>query len=96
MTEEKLIQKLKKKNIKAFEYLVNSYTGYVSTIVFKIIGQSMTIQDVEEVTADTFLTVWNNSEKLQEKSLRGYLGSIARDKAKNKLRDLNITENMEQ
>jgi RNA polymerase sigma-70 factor (ECF subfamily) len=95
MTEEKLIQKLQKKNVRAFEYLVKHYTGYVSTIVFNIIGQSMTTQDVEEVTADTFLAMWNNSERLHENSLRGYMGSIARNKAKNKLRELNLTENIE-
>jgi RNA polymerase sigma-70 factor (ECF subfamily) len=95
MTEEKLIKKLHDKNVKAFEYLVKNYTGYVSTIVYNIIGQSMTIQDVEEVTADTFLAIWENSEKLQDNSLRGYMGSVARNKAKNKLRKCNVAENID-
>lgn len=95
MTEDRLIKKLQKKNVKAFEYLVKNYTGYVSTIVYNIVGQSMTIQDVEEVTADTFFAIWENSEKLQENSLRGYMGSVARNKSKNKLRKCNITEDID-
>jgi RNA polymerase sigma-70 factor (ECF subfamily) len=55
----------------------------------------MTIQDVEEVTADTFLAVWENSEKLQECSLRGYIGCIARNKSKNILRKCNVAENID-
>lgn len=95
MTEDKLIKKLQKKNVKAFEYLVKNYTGYVSTIVYNIIGQYMTIQDIEEITADTFLAIWENSEKLQENALRGYIGSVARNKSKNKLRTCNIVENID-
>lgn len=95
MTEEKLVKRLQQKNVKAFEYLVKNYTGYVSTIVYNIIGSSMTVQDVEEVTTDTFLAIWENSEKLKENALRGYIGSVARNKAKNKLRKCNVAENIE-
>ena len=50
----------------------------------------MAVPDVEEVVSDVFLAFWDNSDKVTEHKLKAYLGSIARNKAKNKLRELTI------
>ena len=47
----------------------------------------MSSADVEEVASDVFFALWENADKVNSGSVRGYLGSIARNKAKNKFRE---------
>ena len=47
----------------------------------------MTRSDAEEVAADVFYSLWQNAEKVRPGCMRGYLASIARTRAKNKLRE---------
>jgi RNA polymerase sigma-70 factor (ECF subfamily) len=73
---------------RALSRLITKYTPYVSTVIYNIIGSRMTAEDIEEVTSDVFLALWQNCEKADAVNLKAYLGSIARNKAKNKLRAL--------
>ena len=47
----------------------------------------MSSLDVEEVASDVFFALWENAQKVDSGSVRGYLGAIARNKAKNKFRE---------
>ena len=49
----------------------------------------MAREDLQEVVNDTFYSLWVNAERidLDKGSLRAYLAAIARNKAKNKLRE---------
>lgn len=87
MTEAKALKQLQQGSADALKWFISKYTPYVSTIVYNIIGGSMSTADVEEVTSDVFYTFWNNADKVKLSSVRGYLGSIARSKAKNKFRE---------
>lgn len=69
------------------KWFISKYTPYVSTIIYNIIGTSMSVADIEEVASDVFYAFWNNADKVRLPSVRGYLGSIARNKAKNKFRE---------
>ena len=53
------------------------------------IGSAMAREDLQEVVNDTFYSLWVNAERidLDKGSLRAYLAAIARNKAKNKLRE---------
>lgn len=75
---------------------MDTYSSYVSTVIYNIIGQNMTREDVEETASDVFFTLWNNTEKLIPEKLKPYLGSIARNKAKNKLREIGETVPLEE
>ena len=55
----------------------------------------MTTSDIEEVASDVFLSLWNNAEKVDAKKLKAYLGSIARNKSKDKLRELDVSLHIE-
>jgi RNA polymerase sigma factor, sigma-70 family len=90
LDEKEAIRELKRRDNTAFEWIIDHYTRYINTIIYNIIGQSMTASDIEEVASDVFLTLWNNAEKIDAKKLKAYLGSIARNKAKDKLRELDI------
>ncbi len=46
----------------------------------------MSVQDAEEVVSDVFLAAWDHRNHLQEGKIKAWLGTVARNKAKNKLR----------
>ncbi|MCL1799339.1 MAG: sigma-70 family RNA polymerase sigma factor [Eggerthellaceae bacterium] len=70
----------------ALARIIDKYAAYVSTVVYNIIGASMTREDVEEVASDVFFAFWRNADKTTAPKLKAYLGRIARNKAINKLR----------
>ena len=86
MNETKLAARLKKKDEKALEEIILNYTALVSTIIYNVSNGGMAREDIEEVTSDVFVTLWNNSEKIQPDKLKGYICCIAKNKAKNKLK----------
>lgn len=87
MTEAKALRLLQQGSADALQWFIRKYTPYVSTVIYNIIGSSMSISDTEEVTEDVFFALWENAQKVKTGSVRGYLGSIARNKAKNKFRE---------
>lgn len=84
MTEEQLINSLRRGELSALEALIRRYTPYVSSILSRILRGRQA--DVEELTADVFLTAWDNRGKLRPGQVKGYLGAIARNRAFNLLR----------
>ena len=88
MTETQMLMKLKNRSEDALEWFIHHYTPYVSTIIYNIIGSSMGIADIEEVTSDVFLTLWQHAGDIQPNHVQGYLAVIARNKAKNKCREI--------
>lgn len=86
MTEAKALKELKKGSEEALAWFIHQYSPYVTTIIYSIIGSAMDISDVEEVASDVFFNLWKNAEKVH--SPKGYLGTVSRNLAKNKLREL--------
>ena len=87
MTEGKALRQLQQGSTDALKWFIGKYTPYVSTIIYHIIGSAMSSADVEEVTSDVFFALWENADKVNSGAVRGYLGAISRNKAKNKLRE---------
>lgn len=86
MTEAAALRELKKGSEKALEWFMDAYTPYVTAIIHNIIGSCMDMSDVEEVAADVFYKLWENAETVH--SPKGFLGTVARNLAKNKCRQL--------
>lgn len=86
MTETKALRELQRGSEAALEWFIDKYTPYVGTIIYNVIGGVMDLSDVEEVISDVFFAFWSNADKVRNSSVRSYLGSIARNRAKNKLR----------
>lgn len=86
MTEEHALALLKKKDPVGLSWFIDRYTPYVGTVIWNIIGRTMTAQDAEELTSDVFVVLWQQSDMPQPGKVRGYLGSIARHKAYSLLR----------
>lgn len=96
MDEKKLLRRMKKGDDSALEQTINEYSPYVASIVRQIIGVSMSTEDVEEVCADVFFTLWQQAEQVRSGHLKGYLSAIARHKALNKLRERGETVELEE
>lgn len=87
MTERKALKELRNGSEEALGWFIHQYTPYVTTVIHNIIGTYMDTADVEEVASDVFLALWENAATVT--SPKGYLGTVARNKAKNKLREIN-------
>lgn len=87
MREEKAIELIRNKDPDGLKFLMDRYIPYISAIVWNILRSAMTVQDAEEVVSDVFLAAWNQSEDLQPGKAKAWLGAVARNKAKNALRD---------
>ena len=96
MTEAKALKLLKLRSTEGLEWFIGQYTPYVSTVVHNIIGTHMCTADVEEVVADVFYILWNKSDSVVAGSVRGFLGCVARNKAKNKLREMSLEVSLEE
>ncbi len=86
MQESRLITLLQQQKPEGLQALMTTYQAYVGTIIRNITRTTLHEQDVEELTADTFLAVWQTADKLQTGKVRAYLAAIARNKAKSRLR----------
>lgn len=90
MNEEKALSAIGHKDEAALTWIIDRYAAYVSTIIYNIFGTTMTASDIEEVSSDVFLTLWSNAGKARPDKLKAYLGGIARNKAKEKMRSIGL------
>lgn len=85
MDEKQLAARLRSKDEQALAEALRYYTPLTATIIYNVGKGSLTKEDIEEVVADTFITLWNNTDKIQPDRLKGYLCCIAKTRAINKL-----------
>ena len=79
-----LIAAIRGGNLAAFSEIVSRYQQVVCAVAFSACGSRALSEDVAQ---DTFVAAWKNMDKLHdEKKLKGWLCSIARNKAKDALR----------
>lgn len=89
MDEIILMRKLKRKDEWALGKIIDLYSSYITYIVWELLHKKGTKEDIEEVVADTFISLWLTAERINYKkysSVKSYLGMIARNKAKDWLR----------
>ena len=83
---DRLVQKLKEHDEKALSQIIEQYSRFVASVVYNTAKASLSKEDVEEVTADVFVTLWNNANKVQEGKLKGYICSVTKTRALNKIK----------
>ncbi|MBQ8134406.1 MAG: sigma-70 family RNA polymerase sigma factor [Clostridia bacterium] len=86
MENEKLAERLRNNDETALEEIIDRFTPLVSTIIYNLANGSMSQPDIEEITSDTFFSLWCNRDKVEKDKLKGYLCCIAKNKAKDKLK----------
>lgn len=92
MIDSILLEKLKKRSPNSIEHLIEKYNAYVGTIVYNAIGQSASREDIEEVIQDVFVAIWENAKNIND--LKSYIGTTARNKALNKLRNITYSSEL--
>lgn len=95
MREKKALRKMLANDPSGLEILMNVYTPYVSTIVWDILRGFMSPEDCEEVVSDVFIAAWNQAADLKLGRIKSWLAAVARNQAKNKLRELEKTQPLE-
>lgn len=87
MNDRKLALKLRQGDRTALNRAVDSYTPYLSAVVWRALGPNASAEDVEEIVSDAFLTLWTHRDTLQtEQSVKPWLAAVARNKAIDRLR----------
>ena len=86
--ERKLLRRLVQRDPAALAALIDRYGSYVAAVVWAILKGVMSPEDAEEVVSDVFLAAWDQSGDLQPGKAKAWLGAVARNKARNKLREL--------
>lgn len=94
-TEARQLKALRAGDTAALEWLMDTYTAYVATIVDNILGDVLSRSDVEECTADVFVSAWKNGEKLRDGHVKGWLAAVARNTARSRLRKHRQTATLE-
>lgn len=81
--EKKLLEKLKKKDVRTIEEAMKIYTPYLSTVLYNMAGSRLSKEDGEEIIADVFITLWKNADyiNLEKGSVRSYIAAVARNLA---------------
>lgn len=90
MEDEQALRKLRRGDQKALEVIVVRYTPYVSAVIRNQLGSFSTEEDVEELCANVFFTLWEKAAALRTDRLRGWLGVVARNEARSLLRQRNL------
>ena len=96
MREEIILQKLNAGDPAGLEALMDRYIPYVSAVVWNILRNSMRPEDGEEVVSDVFLAAWRQPSALRPGLVKSWLGAVARNKAKNRLRQMDRTLPLEE
>lgn len=86
MRDEMILRKIRGGDPSGLEALMDRYMSYVSAIVWNILRGSLPKEDAEEVVSDVFVTAWQKAETVLPGSLKPWLGAVARNKAKTRLR----------
>lgn len=88
MFDKGLLELLERNPNKAMTYIIEQFTPLVFTIVRNKLSSICSIEDMEEVVSDVFVSVYNQRVDIDfsKGSISAYIARIARNKAVDKLR----------
>lgn len=75
----------------ALEEAMDRYAAYAARIIAAFLNRTLPPEDMEEALSDVFVSLWNSRERL-EGDVKPYLAAIARNAARQRLRQLRPTE----
>lgn len=87
VNEEKLLKGLKKKQRNSIEQAIETYTPYLSTVLFNMAGTRLSPEDTEEIISDVFVSLWKHADYIsfEKGTVRSYISAVARNYALKKL-----------
>ena len=89
-----LLEGIKDKKAPCYEILIDRYIRYVTVVVSSVSKNNLSTQDIEEISADVFIKIWTNAEKISLKgeTLKPYIAKMARNMTINKIRKISNGE----
>jgi RNA polymerase sigma factor (sigma-70 family) len=81
ITENNVVQQLRRKNEKAITFIIHMYGGLISSIIKRHLNYQQ--QDYEECLDDVLLSIWNHIEGFDasKNSFKQWIAAIAKYKA---------------
>ena len=67
--DTKLIHALKEGDTAALSAIIDKYTGYVATVIHNQLGAFAAPEDTEELTANVFVALWQNRDRLKTQTI---------------------------
>jgi len=86
MNGKRQVKLLKRGDERALEEIILTYTNYVATVIINQLGGFYDTSIVEELSSDVFFSLWKNRLTITSDNLKSWLGTTARNKAKNHIR----------
>lgn len=91
-----ILMRLREREQTALETAIHIYSGYVAAVINKTMGPLGSPQDVEELTSDAFVALWENAFKLRDDSdLKYWLAVVARNAALKRKRKMRFEPPLE-
>lgn len=71
----------------ALNRVMDHFTPYLSTVVWNVMGPAASVQDVEEVVSDVYLSLWTHRDTLDPaRGVKSWLAAAARNRAIDRMR----------
>ena len=85
--EFKLLARLRNSERDSIDDAIQVYTPYLSTVLYNMVGNRLSKEDIEEIISDVFVALWKNAERidLQKGTIRSYIAAVARNFALKRL-----------
>ncbi|MCL2828185.1 MAG: sigma-70 family RNA polymerase sigma factor [Oscillospiraceae bacterium] len=80
------LRAVRRRKENALEQIMDRYAAYLCVVIRNTVGESLSREDIEETASDVFFALWENADRVEK--LKPWLAATARNKAKNKLRDV--------
>ena len=90
MTEKDIKHKLREAPDEGFRALFDEYWSYAYTIIYNVLRDSASRNDVEDCTAEVLSDVMMKYDTLRDTSLKAYIGTSAKRRAIDFKRSINI------
>ncbi len=86
MEEHRILKKIIRGNEHALEAAIAQYSSYVIAVIHNRSRGYLAPEDEEEAASDVFYALWQHAGDISPGCLRSWLGSVARNKAVDRLR----------
>ena len=84
-----LLRAVRRGSERALGQIMDRYAAYICVVIRSTVGDSLRREDIEETASDVFFALWEKADSVEK--LKPWLGATARNRAKNKLRDVQDT-----
>jgi RNA polymerase sigma-70 factor (ECF subfamily) len=82
-SQSALVERIKNKDVIAYEYIINKYTKIIYCLAYNILHGSLSKEDIEECTSDVFFDAWTkiNEFDCEKGSFKTWLLILTKYKA---------------